>query len=169
VDLSDETFFIRPFDGTEADWLAVLEVYRQCEDFLALGPVPTASLEMVQNDLKLSKEEGGTFNLICSVKTGEVWGIVDYVTAGFQGDPQLAFLSLLMIAAPYRGKGLGAEVVRKVEQTIREDGRAQAIQSGVQVNNPQAIRFWQRMGYSIVSAAELLPDSTVCYRLWKAV
>ena len=65
----DDRFVIRPFNNTEADLMAVLEVYRQCEDFLALGPVPTASLEMVQSDLEHSKEEGGVFCLICSANS----------------------------------------------------------------------------------------------------
>jgi ribosomal protein S18 acetylase RimI-like enzyme len=41
------------------------------------------------------------------------------------------------------------------------------LRAGVQVNNPGAIRFWQRMGFAITSAAELLPDGTTCYRLEK--
>ncbi len=162
-------FIIRPYQGSESDLSAILEVYRQCEDFLALGPVPVASMEMVQSDLKQSEEEGGIFCLICSAQTGEVWGILDYILAGFEGDPQLACLHLLMIAAPHRGKGLGAAVVQWLEAEIRRDGRARAIDSGVQVNNPDAIRFWQRMGYRIVSGATPMPDETVVYQLWKAV
>ena len=38
-----------------------LEVYRRCEDFLALGPEPKASLEMVLADLEISRQEGGCF------------------------------------------------------------------------------------------------------------
>ncbi len=83
-------FIIRPFQGSETDLFAILEVYHQCEDFLSLGPVPVASMEMVQSDLKQSKDQGGIFCLICSAQTGEVWGIVDYIPAGFEGDPQLA-------------------------------------------------------------------------------
>jgi ribosomal protein S18 acetylase RimI-like enzyme len=81
----------------------------------------------------------------------------------------LAFLSLLMIAAPHRNRGLGASVVRGVEDAIRGDGRARVIRSGVQVNNPAGIRFWQRMGYNIISGAEPLADGTVAFRLWKKI
>ena len=42
-------FSLRPVTPTDLD--AVLEVYRLCEDFLALGPVATASMEMLQKDL----------------------------------------------------------------------------------------------------------------------
>ena len=37
----------------------VLEVYRQCEDFLALGPEARASLEMVKQDIAGSQQQGG--------------------------------------------------------------------------------------------------------------
>lgn len=164
-----DDFVIRPYNGSQADNQAILEVYRQCEDFLALGPVAAASMEMVQSDLAHSRGEGGLYCLICSASSGEVWGIVDYLTVGFEGDPHTAYLSLLMISAPFRGQGLGEAVVRAVEKAICETSHPREIQAGVQVNNPKATRFWQRMGYAIISDAEQLPDGTVCYRLRKAV
>jgi ribosomal protein S18 acetylase RimI-like enzyme len=149
----------------------ILEVYRQCEDFLALGPQPRASMEMVLGDLKISREEGGVF---CAIRPASVTpvpmpGIVDFVPTGWEGDARAGFLSLLMIGAPYRSHGLGEAVVRAVEAEIRRDGRAQGFRSGVQVNNPGAIRFWQRMGFQIITEAEALPDGTVCYQLLKSL
>lgn len=160
-------YLIRPLDPTPANKDRVLAVYRQCEDFLALGPVAVASLAMVEADLELSRKEGGVFHAIEDAQSGEMVGILDFVTAGFEGDEKVAFLSLLMIALPHRGKGLGEAVVRAVEDAIRADGRAQAIRSGVQVNNPAAIRFWQRMGYAIVSGPLDMHDGTTAYQLWK--
>jgi len=113
--------------------------------------------------------EGGVFCSIEDVRTGEMMGIVDFVVSGFEGDPELAFLSLLMIAAPHRGKGLGAAVVKAVEERILLDGQAKAIRSGVQVNNPSAIRFWQRMGYAIISGPEDMGDGTTAFQLWKEI
>ncbi len=165
----DIAFILRPYNDSDADLMAVLQVYRQCEDFLALGPVATASVEMVKADLALSEKAGGEFNLICSARTGAVWGIVDFVASGYEGDPEVASLSLLMIGAPYRGHGLGEAVVREVEKRMCAGGGRKGIDSGVQVNNPKAIRFWQRMGYTITSGATPMPDGTVCYHLWKAV
>ncbi len=39
---------------------AVLDVYRQCEDFLALGPIAAASMEMVLKDIELSRGEAAS-------------------------------------------------------------------------------------------------------------
>ena len=50
---------IRPI--VDFDIPAVLEVYRQSEDFLALGPDPHASLEMVEKDRALSRQQGEVY------------------------------------------------------------------------------------------------------------
>lgn len=145
---------------------AVLEVYRACEDFLSLGPVSTASAEMVRQDMKLSAEIGGEY---CGIFDGDgnLMGVIDFLREGFEGELQHAFIELLMIAQPYRSRGLGAAVVAWVEQEIRQRSHVTAILSGVQVNNPAAIRFWQRQGYRIVSEPQDFPDGTTAYRLWK--
>ena len=161
----------------------MLEVYRQCEDFLALGPVPTASLEMIAADRELSRSEGSQYNGLFA-EDGTLMGIFDFVRSGYQGEPGCAYIELLMIAAPYRGRGLGEEAVRWLEKELsgidphpqpfslaREKGadkqKIYVLRAGVQVNNPGAVRFWQRMGFAITSGAELLADGTVCYRLEK--
>ena len=161
------SFFLRPLDRSESSLSAALEVYRQCEDFLALGPVAVASREMVLADIHLSEKQGGVFYGIYAVADRALMGVVDYVLSGWEGDPAQAYLSLLMIAAPYRSQGLGEAVLHAVEDAIRRDGRAQALCAGVQVNNPRAIRFWQRMGFQIVSGPILYPDHTTAYNLWK--
>jgi ribosomal protein S18 acetylase RimI-like enzyme len=158
--------FIEIHPIVQDDLNAVLDVYRQCEDFLALGPIPTASLEMVLQDIELSKSYEGRF---CGIYTagGELIGVVDYVPNNFKGDPRAAYLSLLMIAAPFRKKGVGKAVVEAIENEIRKDAQVNTILSGVSVNNPQAIRFWQRNGYRIVSGPILYPDQQKGFDLRK--
>jgi ribosomal protein S18 acetylase RimI-like enzyme len=165
--IENDNLVIRPVQ--EEDLEQVLEVYRQCEDFLALGPVPTASPEMVRADLRLSEKEGGCFCVILARPAGELIGVVDFVLSGWEGSPRTAFLALLMIAAPQRSQGRGAEVVGLVEGLIAQNSQIEAIRSGVQVNNPGGIRFWQRMGYRIVSEAEDMPDGTTAYQLLKPI
>ena len=48
-------------DVAEKDLRHILQVYKKCEDFLSLGPVPYASEQMVIEDLKHSEEDGGVF------------------------------------------------------------------------------------------------------------
>jgi ribosomal protein S18 acetylase RimI-like enzyme len=155
---------IRPV--TESELVSVLEVYRQCEDFLALGPVSTASMDMVWKDFELSREQGGVFCGIFNAN-GRMIGVVDYVHGSFEGNPGYAFLSLLMIAAPFRGQEIGDAVVKAVEAEIQKDERIIAILSGVQVNNPRALQFWQRHGYRIAGGPEQMPDLTTVFHLRK--
>ena len=98
---------------------AVLDVYYQCEDFLALGPVPTASMEMVLKDIELSKADSGVYYGIYTT-AGEMIGVLDYVPANNKGEPHTAFLELLMIAAPFRKHGLGKAVVKAFEAEVRK-------------------------------------------------
>jgi ribosomal protein S18 acetylase RimI-like enzyme len=151
---------------TPNDTEAILGVYRASEDFLALGPVPKASLEMILEDLEISRQEGGCF---CGIygPTGNMLGVVDFVPGGFEGKTDAAFLSLLMIAAPYRNQGTGNKTINLIEKEIIKDKHITEIRSAVQVNNPAAIRFWQKNGYRIVSGPELQPDTTIVYRLRK--
>jgi len=123
-------------------------------------------MEMVLKDLEISKEEGGIF---CGIYTmdGRMIGIVDYVPNNFQGDASAAYLSLLMIDSSRRSQGVGKAVVQAVENELRKDSSITVILAGVQVNNPQAIRFWQRNGYDIVSEAKLMPDETTVFDLRK--
>ena len=150
---------------SQADLDAILHVYKQCEDFLALGPVSTASMEMVRKDLEISKQEGGIF---CGIykSNGEMIGVIDYIPI-YKRNPSHAYLELLMIAAPYRQQGIGKAVVEAIEHVIKKDTGASTILAGVQINNPQAIRFWQKNGYRIVSGPKLYPDQTTAVDLRK--
>lgn len=158
IRIRDGSLEIRPV--TMGDLDEALEVYRQCEDFLALGPVSTASIAMVQADLEISQQGGGVFCGIFNAG-GKMIGVIDYILNNFEGDPETACLSLLMIAAPFRRRGIGETVVEAIENKIR------VIRSGVQVNNPRAVKFWLRHGYRIVSGPELMPDQTTVFGLQK--
>ena len=151
---------------TPNDFSAVLDVYRQCEDFLALGPERTASMAMVLKDIEISQREGGVF---CGVYTADrgMIGVADFVPGNFEGDPHIAFISLLMIVPSCRKQGIGTTIVEQIENEIRKDAQVTAILSAVQVNNPQALQFWQKNGYRIVGRPELQPDQTTTFRLQK--
>jgi ribosomal protein S18 acetylase RimI-like enzyme len=159
-----QSFELRLIDRNDPAVLAaLLEVYRQCEDFLALGPQPHASPEMVQADLDLSQSIGSLFYGIYAVPSGELMGVADYLLSGYEGNPQHAFLELLMIARPFRNHGLGRRVAAQIEAHVRQNPRVKAIRAGVQDTNLAAIRFWQRCGYNIIGPVEHFPDQTSGY------
>jgi GNAT superfamily N-acetyltransferase len=59
-----------------------------------------------------------------------------------------------------RKQGIGKAVVEAIENEIERNAQVDKILSGVQVNNPKAMQFWQRNGYRIVSEPKLHPDQT---------
>ncbi len=152
---------------TPDDSDAVLEVYRQCEDFLALGPQPKASLAMVLKDMVEAQRERGVFRGIYSGE--KMIGVISYVAKGFEGKAESAFISLLMLIPPYRSQGIGKEIVQRMEKEILKNNQVESVLSAVQVNNPEAIRFWQSNGYRIVGGSEKRPDKTTVLRLRKDV
>lgn len=162
--VQDHRFEIRP--AAQEDVEAVLAVYEQCEDFLALCQQPPASMAMVQQDIALSQEIGGVF---CGIYTdpGKMIGVMDYVPCGYRGAQDTAYLELLMIAAPYRNQGIGRAVVEAVEKEIRKNARVTTILAGVAVNNAPAIHFWQRNGYRIISGPIDYPGQGCGYDLRK--
>ena len=158
-------FIIKPV--THYDHAAIHEVYRQCGDFLALGTTANASMDMVIADIEEAKAEGGIYCGIFYAK--KMIGVVSYVPSHFEFRPVDAFILLLMIIPPYRRRGIGGEVVDRVENKMCTTARVRSIVCGVQTNNVDAIRFWQKKGYKIVSGPEERPDKTTVYNLRKDI
>ena len=162
--MRDDTLEIRP--AGEESLADLFAVYKECEDFLALGPVAAASLEMVRADLEMSKTMGGKF---CGIylRDGTMAGVLDFVPGNFREEPDTAYIALLMLKLTFRHQGIGARVLELVEREVRTDPRITRIRIGVMVNNPAAIEFWQNRGFRIYAGPELLADKTTVYRLEK--
>ncbi len=150
---------------TSADAKEILNVYKECEDFLALGPIPKASLEMVFDDIKSSQSQKGIFSGI--IVDGQMVGVIDYIPSKFEGNPDLAFVSLIMIKKPFRGQGIGKYILSSIENLIRENSHVRRIRTASQINNPRSINFWQRNGFKNVSPPQLQPDGTTTIYLEK--
>ena len=142
---------------------ALLEVYKQCEDFLALGPVPVASLGMIQKDRADSRRQGGQY---CAIRNGQdvLVGVIDFAVTERTNS---CFLELLMIAAPWRNKGYGRTVVTCLDQYLKRSYGIQRMNAAVQTNNPKGIRFWKRLGYDVSNEPRDQPDGTVTYEMTK--
>jgi len=156
---------IRLYNG--ADKNDVFFVYKSCEDFLALGPEPIASMHMVEEDLRSSVNNNGRFCVISD--EDRVVGIVDYISSGYESRFDSAYISLLMIAKNDRSKGIGGAVVRAIEGTVAENPDIKTIRISVQTNNMQAIAFWTNKGYARIGEAQLQPDTTVVYHFQKNI
>lgn len=159
-------FTLRPIDPQKPEDLnQMLEVYHQCEDFLALGPVAYASLDMVLADLDIAKQSGSTFYGIF-LNQDTMAGILDFLPGGYQGDPGQAYIVLIMIARNYRKIGLGKHLLDALETSLR--GRAaHTLVAHVQINNPISLAFFQSRGFVITTAPQLQADGTTSVELRK--
>jgi RimJ/RimL family protein N-acetyltransferase len=99
--------------------------------------------------------------------SGKLVGIIDYISSNFDGATHVAFISLLMIGSPWRKRGIGTQILRLVEDKIREIDLVSEIQTAVQLNNPGAMRFWRRNGYRVFGDPVFRPDQTVVTYLRK--
>jgi GNAT superfamily N-acetyltransferase len=146
---------IRALDKADLDRLQDLLV--RCSDFIELGtggpPHPEDAADLLSATppdrsrkdklvlgLWLTDDAAGD-----SAATGdELAGVLDIV----RGYPEESawFLGLLLLTPELRGRGLGERIYRRVEEWVREQGAA-TIHLGVLERNPDARRFWERLGY----------------------
>jgi RimJ/RimL family protein N-acetyltransferase len=150
----------------EKDAETVLEVYRQCQDFLALGPRPEASLEMVQKDILACDQQYGVFYGIYLLE-GPLIGVISVVPREANNQVESVYIELLLISFSHRQKGIGRQVLRLIETNARHKTGVSRFSTSIQVNNPGAVRFWQNCGYKIYSGPEIQLDSTTVYQLQK--
>jgi ribosomal protein S18 acetylase RimI-like enzyme len=72
-----------------------------------------------------------------------------------------------MIVAPLRNRGIGTRILGLVEDKIKMTGGVSEIHTAVQLNNPAALRFWQRNNYHVFGNPVLRPDQTLVLYLRK--
>jgi hypothetical protein len=94
---------------------------------------------MVMKDMEECRDEGGVFQGIFT-PTVQISGIISYAPAGFEGKSDVAFMSLLMVAAPFRRRGTGKDALRIIEKEICRNPSIISILSAVQINNTDAVK-----------------------------
>jgi GNAT superfamily N-acetyltransferase len=148
----------------EKNILSILDVYRHNEDFLSLGLTSKASIKMVRADIEHSKNENGRY---CCIRnsSGHIVGVLDFIP--ITKEPDTSFLSLMMIAAPWRRRGYGKATVAALEKYLIVLYKTKRIKSAVQTNNTDAIQFWKKAGYNIDNKPEHRPDKTIVYNMSK--
>lgn len=150
---------------SDADAEAILAIYRQSEDFLSLGPVAKASMEMVIADIQHSGEAGGLFCVIEDALGNRV-GVLDFVP---EYSTRTALLSLLMISREHRHRGYGTAVVAALESYLVTNYQTDWIESGVQTNNGPGIRFWTNRGFAVGHTPRVIGDGTVAFEMRKQI
>lgn len=157
-----DTSVIRPLEENEI--YSTLEVYRQCEDFLSLGPIHVASMSMVLNDINHSRENNGIYCGIWNEQNEQI-GVLDFIPMA----NQIVDLSLLMISKKNRQNGIGTKIMKDFETYLKINYQTKTIHSGVQVNNEPGIYFWKKCGYIIGTIARDMHDGTIAFEMHKEI
>jgi 8-oxo-dGTP pyrophosphatase MutT (NUDIX family)/ribosomal protein S18 acetylase RimI-like enzyme len=162
--VSNDNFSIHEIRSDDLE--SVLAIYQESEDFLALGPEPHASMVMVQEDIKSSHQDS---ELYCGIYDSglRMVGVVSFIPWNFGGRKKYAYFSLLMIAQPFRKQKIGSQIVSLIEEEVHRKYQVTLIGTSVQVNNPKALKFWNKNGYQISSGPELQSDQTTVFHLQK--
>jgi ribosomal protein S18 acetylase RimI-like enzyme len=121
-------------------------------------------MAMVLADMEHSTQASGIYCGIWMSCTQV--GVLDFTP---EAGRDIAVLSLLMIAKPYRNQGIGSSVVHALLSYLRATHGTTVLESGVQVNNAAGIAFWRKHGFEIDATARKLDDGTTVYSMYKRI
>ena len=117
-------------------------IYAQSPGYFELLGAELPTLADVESELAAALSDPGR-SLELLFLGEEAVGLIDYKT--HHPEPQAATLSLVLIAEPYRGRGLGQAAVRHLEKTLAP--KVRELYAVVYGNNPGAERFFTTLGY----------------------
>ena len=147
--MDGSTLIVNPLTADEFPEAAV--IYRNSWHFLVelSGEVPDSiGMELVTREVTEASTNGAIFAGIRLKENRQLVGVVTYQLGGYRGQPSQAWIALLMVAEQFQSLGYGGEAYRLVEEAIFTDPGISTISLGVLTNNPKALKFWQKMGYS---------------------
>lgn len=133
------------------------ETPQKIKDLLALLPLDLNYLPDLQQacwpELPVIDAQNLVSEVLARHRRGYAWGTVAAVKDQVVGFGQLARwggktaeICDLVVAAAWRGKGIGTAIITNLVETARRQG-FQAVEIGVAESNPQALSLYQRLGF----------------------
>ncbi len=143
MELETERLMIR----TVIDEAAMLAVYEQCADYLALQTPEPPSGAMVQSDVATTAKLGGVLAGIYRRDSNELIGMISFVPQNFRGQRDYAFVLNLMIGSTQRRQGYGTEAYRAVEESIWRDEDVKRIGALLLPQHEPSYAFAEKQGF----------------------
>ncbi len=131
-----------------ADLAAVADLYRRASDYVVLEtgepPGPGIAAEFFED-----APPGGPAGPLCHLGARLPDGRLAGIAAMAFGYPEAtdAYIGLLLLAPDWRGQGLGARMVARLEAEARVRG-ADRLLVAVLEANPRGHTFWRRLGFA---------------------
>lgn len=136
---------IKPVTDDDAE--AVLMVYEQCADYLALQTPEVPSVAMVQSDLATTARNAGIFAGIFRRESNDLIGVISFVPKNFRGQYDYAFVLNVMIRVSDRRRGYGTEAYRAVEELIFSNAEVKRIGTLLLPQHEPAYAFAEKLGF----------------------
>lgn len=151
---------LRPL--TPADTPHLQAVYDSSEDFFQAATGQPAPASQARRELEASAEDAG------HVLLGIFWqetlaGVIDLRLA--EPEPFDARLALLLVAEPYRRRGLGSWALRILEAWLRLATPTEAVVLAVMAQDHDGQRFFLRHGFAFTGQATRILTGSVRSRL----
>lgn len=139
-------FGVRLDEGRRAE---LQELYESCRSYFELvtgAPPGPDEADALLEALPRGKAREDKFVIGFFDAPGHLIGVLDAI----RDYPQRGewYVGLLLLGPASRGRGLGERVYRRLEDWVRAEG-GRALHLIVQQSNPDALRFWERMGFEV--------------------
>lgn len=129
---------------------------------------PSSPAGQAENDLRLAAETPGRYllgivqritddNAEASTATGqapagELIGLVDFRL--HWPTEQTAYLGMLMVAEPYQRQGIGTQAWALLCPWLAQSAQMAKVRLGVEQFNPQALQFFQQLGFAFTGETD---------------
>lgn len=132
---------------------AMLDVYLSNPDFLEMtegnqGEPGRFELETLERELAVAAIiPDRWYGLVSAKATGAIVGVVDWI---LENDSDgLPWIGLIEIRRDFQGSGFGRELVRGIEDQLREL-QASVVRAAVIERNGAGCEFMKRVGYEVI-------------------
>jgi ribosomal protein S18 acetylase RimI-like enzyme len=134
----------------EWDLTALRDFLHRCSDYARLahgrGSIPKDAAILLRSLPPRHSPDDKLLVGFFSNSSGQLVGVLDVLRD--YPEPGVWFLGLLLFVPERRGRRLGEQVYGRFENWLTAQG-ARAIHLGVLENNPDALRFWERCGFTV--------------------
>ncbi len=134
---------------------ALQQVYRATPAYWQMYELPAAPEQQALRDLEAAASTPGRtlLGIVRRIDPAdpaqgvEMVGVVDFRV--HWPDPQVVYVAMIMVAEPYQRQGIGAQAWRLLVPWLRQSAGMQVARTGVEQFNPNALRFFQSLGFQL--------------------
>lgn len=141
---------------------ALQQLYRATPAYWAMYSFPTAPAGQAENDLRTAAETPGRTLLGIVQRTadspeestgaGELIGLIDLRL--HWPDPQVVSLGMVMVAEMYQRQGVATQAWSLLYPWLVQQAQMQKARLAVEQFNPNALKFFESLGFILTGAAD---------------